>query len=118
MCASLASRCEPRSPSRPPQPASLPDGYPRGRNSFDSIRLLAALQVLIGHATYHLGVVHDSGLGQVALRVLSAFPGVPIFFMISGFLVTASFERRPNLQDYFVSRFLRIYPALWACLAA
>lgn len=43
------------------------------------------------------------------------FPGVPIFFAISGFLISASWERSNSLRKYFKNRFLRIYPALWFC---
>ena len=34
-------------------------------------------------------------------------------FAISGFLISASFERSHNLANYFRNRFLRIFPALW-----
>jgi len=46
---------------------------------------------------------------------LQWFPGVPIFFVISGFLISRSFENQPVIGDYARKRFLRIYPALWAC---
>jgi peptidoglycan/LPS O-acetylase OafA/YrhL len=43
------------------------------------------------------------------------FPGVPIFFCISGFLIAQSLERNRNrLSKYFEARVLRIYPALVA----
>ncbi|TAN80465.1 MAG: acyltransferase, partial [Magnetospirillum sp.] len=42
------------------------------------------------------------------------FAGVPIFFVISGFLVTKSFyECDGDIGRYIVNRSLRIYPALW-----
>ncbi|NBQ69487.1 MAG: acyltransferase [Nitrosomonadaceae bacterium] len=50
------------------------------------------------------------------LDVLDWFPGVPIFFMISGLLVTHSFVRLPTVLQFFQHRALRIYPGLWACL--
>ncbi len=49
--------------------------------------------------------------------VLNFFPGVPIFFVISGFLISVSFERRRDLRSYFQNRILRIYPALWVSFA-
>jgi peptidoglycan/LPS O-acetylase OafA/YrhL len=51
------------------------------------------------------------------LRILlGPFSGVPIFFLISGFLVSASFERNPAVRRYLRNRAVRIYPALWVCL--
>jgi peptidoglycan/LPS O-acetylase OafA/YrhL len=44
------------------------------------------------------------------------FPGVPIFFVTSGYLVSASLYRSDSLLNYLKNRALRIYPGLWACL--
>uniref|UniRef100_UPI002623C986 acyltransferase family protein n=1 Tax=uncultured Campylobacter sp. TaxID=218934 RepID=UPI002623C986 len=40
------------------------------------------------------------------------FPGVPLFFLVSGFLITDSYLNSGNLKEYFIKRALRIYPAL------
>jgi peptidoglycan/LPS O-acetylase OafA/YrhL len=53
---------------------------------------------------------------EPAVVVIRLFPGVPIFFVVSGFLVSFSFEKSDTIKTYFKSRFLRIYPALWFCL--
>ena len=82
-------------------------------NNFDLIRLLAAFQVLFYHSIVHLGLKSDS---QFILDLISHFPGVPIFFTISGFLISYSLERTNfDLKKYFRNRALRIYPALWIC---
>ncbi|MFM1916707.1 MAG: hypothetical protein RJB01_222 [Actinomycetota bacterium] len=78
-------------------------------NNFDLIRLLAALQVAVHHAAIHLEV---PGWWWGATQVL---PGVPIFFFVSGFLISKSFENSPHLFDYSRNRALRIFPALYAC---
>lgn len=39
-----------------------------------------------------------------------------MFFVMSGFLLSASFERNGSLVPYFRNRLSRIYPGLWACL--
>ena len=70
------------------------------------------MQVLFGHGFVHL---HLQKPGWWA--VVEAFPGVPIFFVISGFLISRSYERSPSLQAYARNRILRIYPALWVCIA-
>jgi peptidoglycan/LPS O-acetylase OafA/YrhL len=80
-------------------------------NNFDLIRLLAAFEVVLGHGIKHLQLNH---LNPV-LNITAFFPGVLMFFTISGFLIFASFDRNNNLRKYFYNRFLRIYPALWLC---
>lgn len=82
-------------------------------NNFDLIRLLAAVQVAFIHGNRHLSV----DLPVWLVKVIAMFPGVPIFFVTSGFLISASFERNKNLSSYFLNRFLRIFPALWVCFA-
>ena len=86
---------------------------PLRRNNFDLLRLLAATQVAFLHGAEHL---HVESILDLARKTL-LLPGVPIFFVISGFLVTASYERSPSLVQYFANRFLRVYPALWFCFA-
>lgn len=81
------------------------------RNNFDLLRLLAATEVLVFHAKSHL----DIGFPAWADK-LWYFRGVPVFFVISGFLVSASFERSNDLFSYFRNRALRIFPGLWVCL--
>ncbi len=46
----------------------------------------------------------------------AGFLGLLIFFSISGYLVTASWMRDPNLFRFLSRRFLRIWPALALCL--
>lgn len=80
-------------------------------NNFDLIRLLAALQVAFEHAAQHLQVAAAPALREF----VALFPGVPIFFFVSGFLISRSFERNPDLREYAQNRALRIYPALIVC---
>jgi peptidoglycan/LPS O-acetylase OafA/YrhL len=83
------------------------------QNNFDLIRLFAAAQVACLHAGEHLGSDWLMGVN----RWLQLFPGVPIFFLISGFLISRSYEQRRSSREYFRNRALRIYPALWVCAA-
>ena len=85
--------------------------YDFRRNNFDLVRLVAALQVVVLHSVEHLGL----GPPPPWLRPLALFPGVPIFFVVSGFLISASFERSRELSSYVKNRLLRIYPGLWGC---
>lgn len=81
-------------------------------NNFDLIRLLAALQVAVNHSFFYLQIDRNNSL---LLWLSTFFPGVPVFFFISGFLISRSFETNPTLQEYSLNRVLRIYPALVAC---
>lgn len=79
-------------------------------NNFDLIRLAAALQVVLLHSVEGLGLSLPNWAEPIRW-----FPGVPIFFVLSGFLVSLSYERNPDIRSYAVSRLLRIFPALWVC---
>lgn len=84
--------------------------YQAGKeNNFDIIRLIAALLVLLSHSFPLSGT--PNALTAYLLGHNVPFLGVSIFFIISGFLVMGSIQRR-SLKDYFISRALRIYPAL------
>lgn len=77
-------------------------------NNFNFIRLAAALAVLIGH-TYTLSGLCSSPVifGTTVDRL-----GLLIFFMMSGFLITNSWQKDPSIKRYAVKRFFRLYPAL------
>lgn len=81
-------------------------------NNFNLIRLLAALQVMVVHSIDHFG------LSGPWLQAFKAIPGVPTFFLISGYLIGASYQRTgpARMGQFFKNRFLRIYPGLWACV--
>lgn len=58
------------------------------KNIFNVIRLLAALQVVFLHThRYFL-----PGTNATLLRVFDIFPRVPIFFVISGLLISAAYN--------------------------
>lgn len=82
-------------------------------NNFDLIRLLAAAQVALWHGIRLLEIEPYTDVPET----WNVLPGVPVFFVVSGFLVTLSWERSRTPVQYFVNRLLRIYPALWVCLA-
>lgn len=80
-------------------------------NNFDLLRILAATQVVIFHSVMYLHLVKPAGYSFFLL-----FPGVPMFFTMSGYLISASYERNTDLKNYFKNRIFRIYPALWFCI--
>lgn len=86
--------------------------YPRisRENNFDVVRLFAALQVCTGHIFEHFNTS-----GGIISKFLSFFPGVIIFFAISGFLITSSWCHSKSYKQFAKNRFLRIFPALFVC---
>jgi peptidoglycan/LPS O-acetylase OafA/YrhL len=86
---------------------------PLRKNNFDLVRLVAACQVAVYHGLSHLGVLPAD---HFVVRFLDCLPGVPVFFFVSGFLVSLSFERSPTVADYARNRFLRLFPALVVCV--
>jgi peptidoglycan/LPS O-acetylase OafA/YrhL len=84
-------------------------------NSFDAMRLLAALSVFWFHQVAILG--HGSVLIPGTRDTLTLGDlGLITFFALSGYLVTSSLRRSPSPRRYLRSRFLRIYPGLLVCL--
>lgn len=77
------------------------------QNNFDALRLLAAALVAVLH------VVELSGepVLRSALGWLPTQWGLPIFFILSGHLVFASWMQRPQWRDYLERRLRRILPA-------
>lgn len=76
-------------------------------NSFNAVRLIAASQVLLVHIVVRMDL--EYGLW---FRFLQHFPGVPLFFALSGFLVLHSYLSRPSMGSFVRARAFRIYPAL------
>jgi peptidoglycan/LPS O-acetylase OafA/YrhL len=86
----------------------------RRLNNFDLIRLFAALQVAAVHMITDFKLSGaDAAVIDFGLRL---FPGVPVFFVISGFLISQALERSKSINQYYRNRCLRIFPALWVCL--
>jgi peptidoglycan/LPS O-acetylase OafA/YrhL len=82
--------------------------------NFDFLRLAAATLVVFSHA-FLIGEGSEVSEPFVRLNgphnALGVY-GVHCFFIISGFLVTASLVRSASTADFLWRRFLRIYPAL------
>jgi peptidoglycan/LPS O-acetylase OafA/YrhL len=81
----------------------------------DALRGIAALAVVFYHYTMQTSLVPEN-----RVPVSFTFPwgdlGVPLFFMISGFVIIMTFDRVMTVKDFLLGRFSRLYPAYWACL--
>ncbi|MCG7400075.1 MULTISPECIES: acyltransferase family protein [Caballeronia] len=88
-------------------------------NNFLLLRLIAASLVVYGHS-FALAAT-TNGLRDFTTSILhyrySGDLGLHIFFVISGFLITFSFDRRHSVKDFVISRALRLFPALVVCMA-
>jgi peptidoglycan/LPS O-acetylase OafA/YrhL len=89
--------------------------YSPRANGIGFLRLALACAVFVAHCG-PLGVGR-SNIGDTWTRGQVEFgsAGVYGFFVLSGFLVTAS-ARRTGVGRFLWHRALRIYPGLWACL--
>jgi peptidoglycan/LPS O-acetylase OafA/YrhL len=88
--------------------------------ALDGVRGLAALAIVVHHASLYTGAHGDVTGGQV-LRRLDV--GVPVFFALSGFLLYRPFVaarqeggRPVRIPDYVRARLLRLLPAYWVAL--
>ena len=78
-------------------------------NNFDFLRFLFAFLVVIGHT------IILSGEPEFQNDFLAMMPNYSVFcfFIISGFLIFASFEKLNNLKKYIINRSRRIFPAFF-----
>ena len=85
----------------------------QGRNNnFNLIRIIAAYSVLISHSYVLVSGTNASEPLKTSLGMSLGSIAVDIFFVTSGFLVTASLLQRKNILEFTWARFLRIFPAL------
>lgn len=89
---------------------TLGDMVRKRSNNFDLLRLLAALIVLISHS-FPLAGKQSATWGGIFFGYDPSVIAVSAFFVISGFLIAGSLERR-TLSEYVQARALRIIPAL------
>jgi peptidoglycan/LPS O-acetylase OafA/YrhL len=103
------------------------EGGPEGRTEqrfpgLDGIRALAATAVVVTHAAFWTGAYDDGAVGRALARL---DVGVPIFFVLSGFLLSRPFLQAgvagrpgPRPAAYLWRRALRILPAYWVTVVA
>jgi peptidoglycan/LPS O-acetylase OafA/YrhL len=80
-------------------------------NNFNFLRLLLALLVLLSHSPELIdGDRHREILTNIFHRISFGELAVDGFFLLSGYLIVQSWQRRPKLDIFLRKRFLRIYP--------
>ena len=84
-------------------------------NNFDALRLVAATSVVFSHSF----LIAEGSQNREWLILLTGnqcilgLTGVFVFFAISGYLVTQSFEQTANPLHYLAKRALRVFPGLF-----
>ena len=84
------------------------------RNNFDALRLLAAVTVIFSHSfLIAQGVEQGDPLNIITgNQCMIGLAAVFVFFAVSGFLITQSYEQTRSPLRYLVKRALRIFPGL------
>jgi peptidoglycan/LPS O-acetylase OafA/YrhL len=88
-------------------------------NNLDLIRIAMAILVVWSHSfAIYFGSENREPLTFLTLGAIrSGELGVHVFFMISGFLITQSFDRSSSLSSFFKKRIARIYPGYLVAVA-
>jgi peptidoglycan/LPS O-acetylase OafA/YrhL len=87
--------------------------FTQGRdNNFNLIRIVAAFAVLISHSFALAVGTSDAEPFRDRLGMTTGSIAVDVFFITSGFLVTASLLGRKSVIEFIWARVLRIFPAL------
>ena len=95
------------------QPPIVADRSEGRDNNFNLLRVFAAAGVLVSHAfVLSLGSSEYEPLTQWLGGKSLGSISVLVFFAISGFFITRSFDRRNSLWGFFQARIFRIFPAL------
>ncbi|MEV0601950.1 acyltransferase [Streptomyces sp. NPDC050315] len=106
--------------SRPAHVPDLPGAGPgpdpdRRLAWLDALRGIGALMV----ALHHAGPRYLPELSATVLRYVNPGTyGVIVFFLVSGYIIPASLERRGSLRRFWVGRICRLCPLLCVALAA
>ncbi|WP_281292567.1 acyltransferase family protein [Streptomyces hawaiiensis] len=107
---------EPALKPLPSAPARLPASGASARPSrlgwLDALRGIAALVVVFDHSSYAF-------MAEFRRELMPEFNtsryGIMVFFLVSGYIIPASLERRGCVRTFWVGRIFRIYP-LWAAV--
>jgi peptidoglycan/LPS O-acetylase OafA/YrhL len=88
-------------------------------NNFDALRLVAAVSVMFSHAFL---IADGTQKNEWLIRLtgnqsILGLTGVFVFFAISGFLVTQSYEQTGDPLRFLAKRALRIFPGLFVAAA-
>lgn len=81
----------------------------------DVLRGLAAIAVMLHHHGEYYDELYQ-GRTRLFVNLHAGHFGVELFFIISGFVILMTIERRATVRDFAVSRFSRLFPPFVAAL--
>ncbi|MFD5337897.1 acyltransferase family protein [Streptomyces hawaiiensis] len=76
----------------------------------DALRGLAALVVVFDHSSH---TFMPDFRGELMPQFNTSRYGIMVFFLVSGYIIPASLERRGCVREFWIGRVFRVYP-LWA----
>jgi len=95
-------------------PPSLTPSGPSRLGWLDALRGIAALVVVFDHSAYtFLPVLRRELMPEFS----TSRYGILVFFLVSGYVIPASLERRGCVRAFWIGRLFRVYP-LWAVVVA
>lgn len=77
-------------------------------NSFDYLRMLSAITIIIGHCIIHFNIQLPSAIKGT----LNSWVGLICLFTLTGYLIPASYERSKSKAEFIKKRLIRLYPGL------
>ncbi len=90
-------------------PASVGPSVDYNKNALDVFRLIATVQVFLGHVITHFE------MNSAPVSAVYFLRGVPILFALCGFLAAKSLEKY-STGKWLINRAIRILPAFWICI--
>ncbi|MDW5322891.1 acyltransferase [Plantactinospora sp. KLBMP9567] len=104
-------------PVPPPGTAPAASGTPTHKTRLgwlDALRGIAALVVVFDHSSYAF-------MAELRPELMAQFNtsryGIMVFFLVSGYIIPASLERKGCIRTFWIGRVFRIYP-LWVAVVA
>lgn len=93
-------------------PAAIATAGPSRWGWLDALRGIAALVVVFDHSSYTF-------MADFRRELMPQFNtsryGIMVFFLVSGYIIPASLERRGCVRTFWIGRIFRVYP-LWAAV--
>lgn len=76
----------------------------------DAFRGLAAMAVVLYHFTTRYSQIFNT---ETSLSFSYGWLGVPVFFILSGFVIHLTIDKCDSAKEFLIRRFFRLYPTYW-----
>lgn len=89
---------------------SMPPGSLDRLAGLDTLRTIAIFHVILAHGAMMFMPQFSGALGKIVWLVIATNFGVPLFFVLSGFLITRQLAAAIPIGAFYRNRFAKIYP--------